>query len=49
MVLAGAIISFRPRRGFRTASGKRIAMRGDKTDRSFAAMIYIATADIHSQ
>ena len=28
---------------------KRIAMRSDKTDQSFAAMIYIATAVIHSR
>lgn len=28
---------------------KRIAMRSDKTDRSFAAMIYLATAVIHSR
>jgi len=28
---------------------KRIAMRSDKTDTSFAAMIYIATAVIHSR
>ena len=28
---------------------KRIAMRSDKTDQSFSAMIYIATAVIHSR
>ena len=28
---------------------KRIAMRADKTDQSFAAMIYLATAVIHSR
>ena len=28
---------------------KRIAMRADKTDLSFAAMIYIAAAVIHSR
>jgi transposase len=28
---------------------KRIAMRSDKTDQSFSAMIYIATATIHSR
>jgi hypothetical protein len=28
---------------------KRIAMRADKTDGSFAAMIYIAAAVIHSR
>ena len=28
---------------------KRIAMRSDKTDDSFAAMIYLATAVIHSR
>jgi transposase len=28
---------------------KRIAMRADKTDQSFAAMIYIAAAVIHSK
>jgi transposase len=28
---------------------KRIAMRADKTDQSFAAMIYIAAAVIHSR
>jgi transposase len=29
--------------------GKRIAMRCDKTDGSFEAMIYLATAVIHSR
>ena len=28
---------------------KRIAMRADKTDQSYAAMIYLATAVIHSR
>ena len=28
---------------------KRIAMRSDKTDQSFAAMVYLATAVIHSR
>lgn len=28
---------------------KRIAMRADKTDKSFSAMIYLATAIIHSR
>ena len=28
---------------------KRIAMRSDKTDSSFEAMIYLATAVIHSR
>jgi len=28
---------------------KRIAMRSDKTDQSFSAMIYLATAVIHSR
>jgi len=28
---------------------KRIAMRSDKTDKSFSAMIYLATAVIHSR
>ena len=28
---------------------KRIAMRADKTDHSFAAMIYLAAAVIHSR
>ncbi|HEX3915826.1 MAG TPA: IS5/IS1182 family transposase, partial [Caulobacteraceae bacterium] len=28
---------------------KRIAMRSDKTDQSFSAMIYISTAVIHSR
>ena len=28
---------------------KRIAMRSDKTDQSFSAMIYLATAIIHSR
>jgi transposase len=28
---------------------KRIAMRADKTDRSFAANIYLAAAVIHSR
>ena len=28
---------------------KRIAMRGDKTDQSFAAMIYVASAVINSR
>jgi transposase len=28
---------------------KRAAMRGDKTDSSFEAMIYLATAVIHSR
>ncbi|MEN3349423.1 MAG: hypothetical protein V7632_3058, partial [Bradyrhizobium sp.] len=28
---------------------KRVAMRSDKTDASFEAMIYLATAVIHSR
>ncbi len=28
---------------------KRVAMRSDKTDQSFSAMIYVATAVIHSR
>ena len=33
----------------RLKESKRVAMRSDKTDRSFAAMIHLAAAVIHSR
>ena len=37
------------RKGTHIKEFKRIAMRGDKTDQSFSAIIYVASAVINSR